>query len=194
MKRIASRLALPKRGPQTSARVLIGALVLANIVAALVAFKPWAGSLEDMERRASELRSMIRAAEQNIERLKRNVSKVEAARADGDRFLQDHILNMRTVSSTLVQELAEIAGKAGIKPKGSAFALEPVEGAETLTRAVITADYEGTYSDLVHFVNLLDRSPRFLIIESLGAAPQQSGLMLNVSLKLNAFVREERGL
>jgi hypothetical protein len=46
----------------------------------------------------------------------------------------------------------------------------------------------------VRFLNLLDRSPRFLIIESLGAAPQQSGQQagarLNVSLKLDAFVRE----
>jgi type IV pilus assembly protein PilO len=194
MKRFTSKLRLPRRGPQTMARALIGALVLANIVAALIAFKPWAGSVEDMERRASELRAQNRTAEQSIDRLKRNVTKVEAARADGDRFLQDHILSMRTISSTLVEELAQIATKAGIKPKGSAFALEPVEGAETLTRAVVTADYEGTYSDLVHFVNLLDRSPRFLIIESLGAAPQQNGLMLNVSLKLNAFVREEQGL
>jgi type IV pilus assembly protein PilO len=183
----------PRRGagPQTAARVLIGALVLANIAAALIAFKPWAASVEDMERRAGELRGQIRGTEQQIERLRRNVTKVEAARADGDRFLQEHIMSMRTVSSTLVDELAQVATKAGIKQKGSAFSFEPVEGADTLTRAVVTADYEGTYADLMQFVNLLDRSPRFLIVESLGAAPQQNGLLLNVSLKLNAFVRED---
>ena len=41
-----------------------------------------------------------------------------------------------------------------------------------------------------------DRSQRFLIIESLGAAPQQSGgpqrntTLLTASVKLDAFVRE----
>jgi type IV pilus assembly protein PilO len=58
----------------------------------------------------------------------------------------------------------------------------------------VTAGLEGDYENLVRFLNLLDRSPRFLIIESLGAAPQQSGQQagarLNVSLKLDAFVRE----
>ncbi|MGD0014150.1 MAG: hypothetical protein ABSD56_06965 [Bryobacteraceae bacterium] len=47
-----------------------------------------------------------------------------------------------------------------------------------------------TYADLMHFLNLLDGSPRLLIIESLGAAPDQAGLTLSVTMKLNAFVRE----
>ena len=38
----------------------------------------------------------------------------------------------------------------------------------------ITANYEGTYANLMRFVHELDRSPRLLIIEALNAAPQQS--------------------
>jgi hypothetical protein len=34
----------------------------------------------------------------------------------------------------------------------------------------------------------LDKSPQFLIMESLSAAPQQSGGVLNISLKLNTFI------
>jgi type IV pilus assembly protein PilO len=54
----------------------------------------------------------------------------------------------------------------------------------------ITAGYEGSYSNLQKFVSLLDKSPRFLIIESLVASPQQGSPVLNVSLKLDAFVNE----
>ncbi|HWR49806.1 MAG TPA: type 4a pilus biogenesis protein PilO [Bryobacteraceae bacterium] len=180
-----------KPGPKMWARLLIGALVLANVAAALVAFKPWAGSLEEMEAEAASLRQQIRTREQTVARLQRNVAKVETARGDGDRFLQEHIMSMRTLSSTLVSELAQVAQKAGIRPKGSTYAFEPVEGADTLTRAIINADYEGTYADLMHFMNLLDRSPRFLIIESLSAAPQQTGTTLSINVKLNAFVRED---
>ncbi len=188
-----ARLRARKLGPRAVARILIGTLLAANVIAALAAFKPWAGTVEEMEQQAAGLRNRIRAAEQEIARLQRNVAKVEGARTDGDRFLQDHIMSRHTVSSTLVDELAQIATKAGITQKGIAFAFEPVEGTENLTRAVVTADYEGSYSDLVHFLSLLDRSPRFLIIESLGASPQQNGLVLNVSLKLDAFVRDDGG-
>ncbi len=36
-----------------------------------------------------------------------------------------------------------MAHKAGIKQKEVGFAFEPVEGSEALTRAEITANYEG---------------------------------------------------
>ena len=53
----------------------------------------------------------------------------------------------------------------------------------------ISANFEGMYPDLIHFINLLDKSDRLLIIESLNATPQQSGGRLNVMLKLDTFVR-----
>ena len=39
-------------------------------------------------------------------------------------------------------------------------------------------------------MNLLDKSNRFLIIEGLGATPQQGSSLLNVTLKLDTFVTE----
>ncbi len=58
-----------------------------------------------------------------------------------------------------------------------------MEGSDTLDMLQISANFEGTYPDLVHFINLLDKSNRLLIIESLNATPQQSGGRLNVMLK-----------
>lgn len=55
----------------------------------------------------------------------------------------------------------------------------------------IVANYEGTYTDTMKFVNQLDKSPRFLIIDSMVAAPQTGGAVLNVTIKLNTFVKEE---
>jgi hypothetical protein len=65
-----------------------------------------------------------------------------------------------------------------------------VEGSDTLTKATMVANYEGTYADLIHFLNLVDRSQRLLIIESLAATPQPQGLVLTTTMKFNAFVRE----
>jgi len=65
-----------------------------------------------------------------------------------------------------------------------------VEGTENLGMMTITANYEGTYADLVKFVNLIDRSKRFLIIDNIQAAPQQQGGKLVSRFKINAFVRE----
>ncbi len=123
------------------------------------------------------------------EPLQNLVNKVEKARAEGDLFMKDYFLSERSAYSTLVAELTEVAGKAKIKIKDHSFTEEPIEGAEHLKMLSISANYEGTYADLVEFVNMLDRSPRFLIIENLTATPQQSGGALNINIRLDTFMR-----
>ena len=55
----------------------------------------------------------------------------------------------------------------------------------------VSINFEGGYPQLVKFVNLLRPLPRFLIIESMQAAPQPKGDLLTINFKLNTFVREE---
>jgi hypothetical protein len=121
------------------------------------------------------------------------VDKVEHARAEGDRFLEEYVTDRRVSTSTILNELNRVAQEAGITPKESSYTSEPVEGSDTLVQWTITAGYEGTYQHLTKFVNLLDRSPRFLIIENMQATPQQTGPNLNVSFKLDTFVRATPG-
>jgi len=40
-------------------------------------------------------------------------------------------------------------------------------------------------------VNLIDKSDRLLVVQSLNATPQQGGAKLNIMLKLDTFVRED---
>ena len=72
----------------------------------------------------------------------------------------------------------------------SAYNEEEVEGSSELAMLSITAGYEGTYADLLHFLHELDRANRLVIIESLAASPQQGSGVLNITLRLNTFIRE----
>jgi type IV pilus assembly protein PilO len=55
----------------------------------------------------------------------------------------------------------------------------------------VVGNYEGTYGDLLQFVNRLDKSSRFLIIDTMSAAPMQGSGDLSINIKLNTFVRED---
>jgi hypothetical protein len=55
----------------------------------------------------------------------------------------------------------------------------------------ITANFEGTYRNLLNFIGELDRSDQLLIIESMSAAPQQGSNTLTVSMKIDAFIRDD---
>lgn len=181
------------KDPRVAARAVVGFLLLANVVAALIAFHPWGGGPEELRARQQQLSRQAADLRARIERSKALVSKVEQARKEGDSFLAQYVTERRITFSTILEELNTTAKEAGIKQKESSIVLEPVEGSDTLSQMTISVGYEGTYQNLTKFVNLLDKSKRFLIIENMVASPQQSGQMLNVSFKLDTFVREEPG-
>ena len=84
-----------------------------------------------------------------------------------------------------------IAKDAGITYQPTTWNIEAIEGSDTLAMMTINAGCQGTYAALSKFVNLVDKSPRFLIIESMVAAPQQTGQVLNVTVKVDTFVKDE---
>lgn len=181
------------KDPRAVARAVVGALLLANVAAALVAFHPWGGSAEDLRREQEQLTSQAAAAIKRLQYTKALVAKVERARTEGDEFLTHYVTDRRFSSSAITDELTRTAQLAGIRQKEVVFTEEPVEGSDTILQWTISAGYEGTYQNLTKFMNLLDKSPRFLIIESMAATPQQSGPNLNVSIKLDTFVRQTPG-
>ncbi len=176
-------------------RGVLSVLLLANVAAALIVFKPWGGSAEDLARRETDLRQQLTVAQARLAKTRALVAKAVRAQKEGDKFLAEYTTDRRTTFSTIAAELERASQEAGIKPRPASYELEPVEGSDTLYQMTITAAYEGTYANLTKFVNLLDKSPRFLIIESLMAAPQQSnaGDALSISIKLDTFVRQEPG-
>jgi Tfp pilus assembly protein PilO len=179
-----------KKEPRMIARAALGVLLAANLVTALIALKPWAGSAEDLERQAAGLRQDIKARQASLQKLRTVVDKVRTARSEGDQFEDRYFMGLRTASSSIESELNQAAQQSGLKQKERVFSDEPIEGSDTLWVKTVNANFEGTFADLMHFINSIDRSPRFLILEYLSASPQQSGLALNVTMKLIGFVRE----
>lgn len=178
------------RDSRTIVRGVLGALAAANLVAAGLVLFPPGGSAEQLERERVTLEAQLRTQQSRLETTRQHASAVEKGRTEGDDFLKKYFLENRTAFSTLLTELEAAAKSTKLKPRENAYALEPVEGSDTLSMMSITAAYEGTYQDVMHFVYELDRSPGLLIIESLSAAPQANTDVLNVSLKLNTFVRD----
>ncbi len=183
------------KDPRVLVRIGLGVLVLANIVAALIALKPWGGSAEDLAREKEGLAQQLSSMRARLAKTKALVGKAERARKEGDGFLTEYTTDRRTTFSTIFAELERVAHDAGIQPRPVSYELDPVEGSNALYQMTISAAYEGTYASLTKFVNLLDKSPRFLIIENMTAAPQQNNAadLLSVSVKLDTFVREQPG-
>lgn len=172
-------------------RVALGVLLLATIGAAWIVMYPPGGSADELQKQLAALESQTAARRALLASTRQHVAAVEQGRTEGDKFLNEYFLARRTAYSTLLSELIDAADRAKIKPKEHAYATEPIEGSDSLSMMSISANYEGTYANLMRFVHEIDRSPRLLIIQALNAAPEQSGGTLNISMKIDTFVRDD---
>ena len=179
------------RDPKVVLRAILGMLLAANLIAAGFMLFPPGGSAEELEHQLASLQAQIQSRQVVLERTRQHAAEVEKGRTEGDQFLNEYFLPLRSHTSDLFTELEAAATQSKIKPREQALTLEPVEGSDTLSMLTISANYEGTYVDLLHFVHEIDRSPRLLIIESLNAAPIKDGGQLSISMKLESFVRED---
>jgi Tfp pilus assembly protein PilO len=179
------------RDPKFLARVILGVLVAANLVAAGLVLFPPGGSAENLESQLQQLQSQATAKRATLALTRQHAASVEKGREEGDKFITTYFLPRRTAFSTLIGELEAAAASSKIKPRDRSYTLDPIEGSDTLSMMTITANFDGAYHDVLNFVHVIDQSPRLMIIESLNTAPQQGTSTLSVSLKINAFVREE---
>ena len=81
---MARNFSLPWKGvtvkdPRVAMRAIIGLLLMANLVAAVIAFKPFGGSAEDLRRQTEMLRAQLARAQANLANSKQLVDKVQAA-------------------------------------------------------------------------------------------------------------------
>ena len=186
------RLGAAWKEPKTLIRLALGVLLLANLVAAAFAFH-WIGdSSETVGRQLTDARHQTMLQQARLAETKKMDSKVVQARLEGDNFIATYMTTRRSTYSTILNELHQTAAASGMSSREASITLDPVEGSDTLSEMTISANFEGTYGNVLRLVNALDKSPRFLIIESTTTSPQASGV-LSVNIKLNLFVRDDNG-
>jgi Tfp pilus assembly protein PilO len=188
MKKNSNRLANLKE-PRVMVRAALASLLVANIAMAIVAFKPFGGSADDLRKQESSLRDQLAAAQARLAISKKQVSRVGTAREQGDQFLVKYVVERRTSSSTVYEELTHMAAEAGIQPGQVTYTYDPIEGSDTLQMLTITAGVDGTYPQITKFVNLVDKSPRFFVIDSMQVTAPQNAQKLTVTFKIKTFVR-----
>jgi type IV pilus assembly protein PilO len=181
------------KDPRVVMRVILGILLAANLAGAMIAFKPFGGSADDLRRERASLAQKLNTLRAQVAKNKQLVEKVQRARTEGSEFLEKYITDRHIVTSTIQGELNDIAEGSGIVFQPTSWTPEPVDGSDTFWKMTINASCQGTYQSLAKFLNLVDKSPRFLIIESLSATPVQSGDKLNVSIKIDTFIRQQPG-
>jgi Tfp pilus assembly protein PilO len=180
------------REPQVLVRAALGVLLAANLVVAAFAFHLVGESPNDLDAQLASLRSTYRSSQQRLNKSRSLVRNMDIGRDQGNKFEVSYMTPRRHTFGPLDDELNRLAKDAGMKIGTVNYSLpDPIEGSGDLSMLTITAGFEGGYPQLMKLVNALDRSPRFLLIDSLQVAPQPKGDVLDAVFRINTFVREE---
>jgi Tfp pilus assembly protein PilO len=191
-------MTLPKinlREPQTLVRVILGLLLAANLITAIIAFHLIGESPADLDAQLTAAQAAFRAAQQHLNQTKSLAHNVDLSRDQGSTFLASYMTARRHYSSALGTEINKLAESSGMKVGVINSTLpDPIEGSGDMDSLIITASFVGNYAQMVKFVNLLDRSPRFLLIDTFQVEPQPKSDTLNATVKMNAFLKDDKGV
>jgi type IV pilus assembly protein PilO len=170
------------RDTRRKIQIAIVALLVVDVVAAVVMFSPLVGSersrREQLDQLWRELQQKTRAAEP----LRDFDKKIVTARQQIDDFYKNRLPGQ---DSAIYEEMGKLAGQSGVhigqirsKAKDTeSVGLRPVE---------IDADFSGGYLQLVRFINGLERDPLFFIVDSVQLGGEQGGVV-KLQLKLETY-------
>jgi Tfp pilus assembly protein PilO len=169
-----------------------GVVVLLGINLVLLSklFFAWHAASTDQSTEYESQRMTYVQLQSQMSHLQGLPEKVDLARKDADAFYERRF---PPNYSTMVSELGAIAGKNNVRLTRAQYAPSPAING--LTELRVDASLSGEYTQLMHFINDLERDKQhvFFIINTLTFSGQQGGLV-NLRLRMTTYLRSSSDL
>ena len=170
-----------------SAGVALGLLLLADT--ALVVFL-WNGSRQGPDTLRTERNHLSLEAKL----LRADLKRGETIRAslpqvgnDCDTFYHETFLDAKTGYSQIESDLGDIAQKAGVKTPALSFEQKQIEG-RGVTEISIKTAVDADYPSVIRFINGLERSKKFYLVDGLRLASATAGT-IQLEIEMHTYFR-----
>ncbi len=191
---LSALLSGTQRGPRFWLQIAGIVLALFNGIALYFYLDPPGGSRAELMAEGQQVRNEI-AVTRNVEVRLRNVAeKVQLGSTESSDFERKYFLPKRVAYEAVIAEIQRMAQASGLRERDAVFAEEPIEGTADLTLLTSTANYEGSYDNLMRFLYEVDKSPMLLMLDNLQAAPQQKSGQISTSIRFQTIVQEGPGV
>jgi hypothetical protein len=178
----------PKNQPGFWLRIAIPCLAVANLVAFVLYLFPPGGARAELFEQTMRLQSQIGAVRRHTARLQTVSGKVQIGARETSDFKNRFILPKRLAYGQVIAEVQRMSKLAGLQERDGVFSEEPIEGTADLSLLNMTANYLGSYDNLIRFLHEADHSPMLLMLDNLQAAPQLRGDQIDVAIRFQAII------
>ena len=166
---------------RTRLQAALGVLLLINGVLVFLLFRSPSLTAAEREREVGRLEAQVSALESRVNRLSQLKTKVRDATQNEEKFSQANFLSRSSAFSTMLTDLEQLASENHLVPSNATYHLNDTDNKLGWTAVGVNLQLDGDYPSLVRFLNQLEQSKLFWIIESMDVSGQQgSGLRLNL--------------
>lgn len=178
---------------------LLAALFLLNVLFFALALKPAGLRSREQAEMFGRLQRDLESRRETVGRLRKIAATLgEAGRQDAE-FYQGKFLPKPTGFSIIMEELDRLAKANQVRKGAVGYTTGEVRGRAELNQVDVTTVLDGDYTNIVQFVNQLERSRLFLMIDNItvaggdspggtaGPRPAGQQRLVRLSLRLVTF-------
>jgi type IV pilus assembly protein PilO len=160
----------------------VAVLLIVNLVLAIQLFLAWTTLRNSSTDQLQQRQSTLRALQLEMSPLKGLPQKVALSRSQADEFYQ---ARFPAAYSTISATINELSSKNSVRLTSLAYT--PARALPGLMEVRMDASLSGEYTALMHFINGLERSKTFFLINGLTLTGSQGGLV-NLRLRLTTYL------
>ncbi|HXZ12265.1 MAG TPA: GspMb/PilO family protein [Candidatus Sulfotelmatobacter sp.] len=168
-------------------KIWIGAglalLVMADVALAAVLWQAGREGPQSLEAQRDRLATQGKLLKADVERGEKIRNSLPEIGKDCDKFYNEAFLDSRTGYSAISEDLGDLAAQSGLKSSGLVFTRKELKE-RGVTEITIKTGVQGDYPSLIKFINGLERSKNFYLLDDLRLESSTTGgIRLNLSLR-----------
>ncbi len=164
-------------------RWALAAVLLADLGLVVVNWRASAADPKALDRQVRALQRQRDLLKADVVRAQEIQKRLPDVKSECDRFFTDELREASSGYSAIVGDLNGIAKQAGLRTDSVTFRQHEIAN-RRVVEVEVAAAVEGDYPSLVNFINGLERSHNFYLLDGLQLASSAGG-----SLKLNLQLR-----
>lgn len=172
---------------RTRIRLILLILTALDVVLLALVLRPPGSTLLARQERFERVRRDHETARDTLRQIQDLRTKLETALRNGHEFVEQNFLPRDKAFSILLSDLERLASENHLRPADVKYRLKEEGGQPGWTDVEVSLTVEGEYSDLVRYVNRLEQSQLFWLIDGLDVSGSP-GKELRLAMAMRTYL------
>jgi len=168
-------------------RMVLAALAVLNAIFLFLVIRPPERSVAERQEELQRERARYDTTLAKVAQMRELRTKLGSAIQNDAEFTRKHFLSRKTAFSAMVADLERLGTENQVKTSSISYQLKDDPKQPEFVNVAVTMTVEGAYPELMRFINKLEQSELFWIINNMNVAASQSKGSLRLNLLMETY-------